>query len=327
MFGRNKEEVGSFGQIGSQEKEWRLIERVVMANTEELKKQRRWGIFFKILTFTYLFVIFSYFWLSSSGQHEIGATGGHTAVVDVEGVIAAGEMAGADSVITSLRSALEHPDTKAVVLRINSPGGSPVQSSYVYNEINRLRDLYKEIPVYAVIVDTGASGAYYIASAAQDIYANGASVVGSIGVTAAGFGFQGLLEKVGVERREFTSGEHKAFLDPFSEVDPEEQRLFESLLNDVHQQFINDVKAGRGDRLKDDPKLFSGLFWTGNQALELGLIDGLKSTSELARELGYPKTVDFSYRLSPFEQFAKNLGVSIAETAAKIGTSHSFKLE
>ena len=327
MFGRNKEDIGSLTQAGSQDKEWRLIERVVMANTEELKRQRRWGIFFKVLTFTYLFGIFAFFWVSSTGQYDIGATGGHTAVIGVEGVIAAGEMAGADSVISSLRNALEHPDTKAVVLRINSPGGSPVQSSYIYNEINRLRDLYEAIPIYSVIVDTGASGAYYIASATQEIYANGSSVVGSIGVTAAGFGFKGLIEKVGIERREFTSGEHKAFLDPFSEVDPEEQELFEVLLNDVHQQFITDVKAGRGDRLKEDPKLFSGLFWTGNQALELGLIDGLKSTSELARELGYPEIVDFSYRLSPLEQFAKSLGVSIAQTVVNMSASRGFELK
>jgi protease-4 len=264
--------------------------------------------------------------MSFQSQYEVGPTDGHTAVIDVTGIIAQGQLAGADSVITSLRRALEHSDTKAVVLRINSPGGSPVQSSYIYNEINRLRELHKEIPIYSVIVDSGASGAYYIASATQEIFANGASLVGSIGVTAAGFGYQELLEKVGVERRQFTSGEHKAFLDPFSEVDPEEKVLFETLLNDVHEQFIEDVRKGRGDKLADNDKLFSGLFWTGRQAVELGLVDGLKSTSELARELGYPVTIDFTNRPTPFEQFARNLGVSITETALKLGVGQEFQL-
>jgi len=326
MFGSNSKNTDSLVSADNPEKEWKLIERVVMANTDELKRHRRWGIFFKILTFIYLFAIFAFFMMNRSTSYEVSATGGHTAVIDIQGVIADGEQAGADGVVSSLRRALEHPDTKAVVLRINSPGGSPVQSAYIYNEILRLRELNKEIPIYSVIVDSGASGAYYIASASQEIYANGASIVGSIGVTAAGFGYQDLLEKIGVERRQFTSGEHKAFLDPFSDVVPEEKQIFESLLNDVHQQFIRDVKSGRGDRLKEDPKLFSGLFWTGSQALELGLIDGLKSTSELSRELGYPKIVDFTYRPTPFEQFAKNLGVSIAETFLKMGVNQRFEL-
>lgn len=327
MFGRNNQDGSSTSAVGSSEKEWRLIEKVVMANTEELKKHRRWGIFFKLLTFTYLFVLVLYFWSSTSGQNEMGSTGGHTAVIDVSGVIAAGQSAGADSIVGSLRDALKHQDTKAVILRINSPGGSPVQSSYIYNEINRLRALHEDISIYSVIVDSGASGAYYIASATEEIYANGASIVGSIGVTAAGFGYQDLIEKIGVERRQFTSGEHKAFLDPFSDVVPEEKAIFETLLDDVHQQFIKDVKAGRGDRLTQDPKLFSGLFWTGSQALELGLVDGLKSTSELARELGYPKIIDFTYRPSPFEQFTRNLGISMAETFMSIGENQTWELK
>lgn len=326
MFGKKEKPIDSFGSHGNPEKEWRLIERVVLANTAELRKSRRWGIFFKFLTFVYLFGIFGYFAINSPSQGIKASTGGHTAVVDVTGVIADGEKAGADLVIGSLRDAVKHPDTKAVILRINSPGGSPVQSSYIYDEIQRQRELHSDIPIYAVISDTGASGAYYIASAAQDIYANGASVVGSIGVTAAGFGFQELIDKVGVERRQFTSGEHKAFLDPFVVVDPEEKALFEALLADVHQQFIDDVKAGRGGRLKETPDMFSGLFWTGNQALELGLIDGLKSTSQLARELGFPDLVDFTYRPSPLDEFAKSLGVSIAQTFIKMNAKLGFEL-
>lgn len=308
-------------------KEWRLIERVVMANTNELKRSRRWGIFFKILTFVYLFGLLIWFISSSNLTNLEKATGGHTAVIDVQGVISDGKMAGADAVIGSLRAALKHNDTKAVILRINSPGGSPVQSSYIFNEIMRLRAEYPKIPIYSVISDTGASGAYYIAAATQEIYANGASIVGSIGVTSAQFGFQELLAKVGIERRQFTSGEHKAFLDPFSELKPEEQAIFETLLNDVHQQFIEDVKLGRGDRLKADDKTFSGLFWTGRQALEMGLVDGLKSTSELAREVGFERIVDFTFRPSALESFASSLGVSLAETLVKITSSNELRLQ
>jgi protease-4 len=308
-------------------KEWRLIERVVMANTVELKRSRRWGIFFKLLTFVYLFGFMVLLFNNSNSAGIDRSTGGHTAVIDVQGVIADGQVAGADSVITSLRAALKHADTKAVILRINSPGGSPVQSSYIYNEITRLRALNPNIPIYSVISDSGASGAYYIAAATQEIYANGASLVGSIGVTAAQFGYQELLDKVGVERRQFTSGEHKAFLDPFSELKPEEKKLFEALLSDVHQQFIDDVKAGRGERLKENSKTFSGLFWTGRQALEMGLIDGLKSTSELARDIGSEQIVDFTYRPSALESFAQSLGVSIAKSIFTMSTTDQIELK
>ena len=307
-------------------KEWKLIERVVMANTDELKRSRRWGIFFKILTFVYLFGLLFLFLDASNAGKEATATGGHTAVIDVQGVIADGKPAGADAVVSSLRAALKNEDTKVVILRINSPGGSPVQSSYIYNEIKRLRDLHPEVPIHSVISDSGASGAYYIAAATENIYANGASIVGSIGVTSAQFGFQELLDKLGVERRQFTSGEHKAFLDPFVELKEEEKALFETLLNDVHQQFIDDVKAGRGDRLKPTDKTFSGLFWTGRQALEMGLVDGLKSTSELARELGYEQIVDYTYRPSPLQSFADSLGVSIAKALLSLSSEQGFSL-
>ena len=326
MFGYKSKSSDALGPVEATNKEWRLIERVVMANTLELRRGRRWGIFFKLLTFSYLLAIVIFFMISNSGPTTLGKTGGHTAVINIEGMIASGELAGADAVIGSLTEALQHPDTQAVILRINSPGGSPVQSAYIFNEILRQRALNDEIPIYSVIVDSGASGAYYIAAATQEIYANGASIVGSIGVTAAGFGYQELMDKVGIERRQFTSGDHKAFLDPFAAVNPDEQALFESLLNDVHQQFIRDVKLGRGDRLMESPELFSGLFWTGSQALELGLIDGLKSTAELARELGYPQTVDFTLHPSPLEAFARNLGVSLAQGLVKFGVSQGVTL-
>jgi protease-4 len=326
MFGYGSNNSDALEPIEGDKKEWRLIERVVMANTIELRRSRRWGIFFKLLTFIYVLAILMFYFTNAAGSSSIGSTGGHVAVIDIEGVIGSGELAGADAVIGSLSAALQHPDTKAVILRINSPGGSPVQSAYIYNEIQRQRALNAQVPIYSVIVDSGASGAYYIAAATQEIYASGASIVGSIGVTAAGFGYQELMDKVGIERRQFTSGDHKAFLDPFAVVNPDERALFETLLNDVHQQFIRDVKLGRGDRLIDSPKMFSGLFWTGSQALELGLIDGLKSTAELARELGYTQTVDFSLRPSPLEAFARNLGVSLAQALVKLGVSQGVTL-
>jgi protease-4 len=328
MFGKKPNQDTPEDAWAGDRKEWQLIEKVVMANTSELKKQRRWGIAFKLLTFVYLFALLWLFISNSNlGSLIPEATGGHTAIVEVRGMIAEGEPANADAIVTGLRNALSHGDTRAVIIRINSGGGSPVQSSYVYNEIQRLRQLNPDIPIHVVIADTGASGAYYIASAAENIYANGSSLVGSIGVTAASFGFEELIGKLGIERRSFASGEHKTFLDPYQAVDPEERRLFETLLDNVHQQFIADVKAGRGDRLvTDNDKLFSGLVWTGSQALELGLIDDLKSTSELARDLGYPKTIDFSLRPSSLEQFARNLGIGMAETLVRMGVTESIQL-
>ena len=218
-----------------------------------------------------------------------------------------------------MREAFKDPKTKAVVLRINSPGGSPVQSGYIYDEIRRLRAEHPAIKLYAVISDLGASGAYYIASAADQIYADKASLVGSIGVTAAGYGFVGTMEKLGVERRTYTAGEHKAFLDPFQPQKPEETAFWQGVLETTHKQFIASVKQGRGERLKDKehPELFSGLIWSGEQALALGLVDGLGSAGYVAREVvGEKELVDFTVEESPFDRFSKRLGASVAERLA-----------
>lgn len=235
----------------------------------------------------------------------------------MRGIIADQQEASADNLITSLRKAFEDDNTRGVILRINSPGGSPVQSGYVYDEIKRLRALNPDKKLYAVITDLGASGAYYIAAAADEIYADKASLVGSIGVTAAGFGFVDTLEKLGVERRTYTAGEHKAFLDPFQPEKPEERAFWQDVLQTTHQQFIAQVKAGRGDRLKDDPDMFSGLVWSGEQAVDLGLVDGLSSTSAVARDIiGVEEVVDFTHRESPFQRFSRQLGTSIGNTLA-----------
>ncbi|WP_022962401.1 signal peptide peptidase SppA [Halopseudomonas pelagia] len=298
-------------------KAWELLEKGLLASVQEQRRSRRWGIFFKTLTFVYLFGAIMLFSPFSSLDRASSASKPHTAVIELRGIIADQQEASADNLVTSLRSAFEDDKTRGVILRINSPGGSPVQSGYVYDEIKRLRALYPDKKVYAVITDLGASGAYYIAAAADEIYADKASLVGSIGVTAAGFGFVDTLEKLGVERRTYTAGEHKAFLDPFQPEKPEERAFWQDVLQTTHQQFIAQVKAGRGDRLKEHPDMFSGLVWSGEQAVELGLVDGLASTSAVARDIiGVEELVDFTHRESPFQRFSRQLGTSIGNTLA-----------
>ncbi|MCA0912073.1 S49 family peptidase [Marinobacter nauticus] len=297
-------------------RDWRLIEKLVMSLQAEQRRSRRWGIFFKLLTFGYLFALL--FMIRAPFGEGVGAAvGAHTALVEVNGPIAADELASADNLVGALRSAFEAENSKAVVLRINSPGGSPVQSGYVYDEIKRLREEYPDKKIYAVISDIGASGAYYIAAAADEIYANRASLVGSIGVVAGGFGFTEAMEKIGVDRRLYTAGDNKAFLDPFSPEQEEEVAFWQGVLENTHKQFIEAVRQGRGDRLADDPRLFSGLVWSGEQAVELGLVDGLGSSSWVARQLvGEEELVDYSRSRSPFQEFVDQLGVAVGEGVA-----------
>ncbi|WP_309043145.1 S49 family peptidase [Marinobacter sediminicola] len=297
-------------------RDWKLIEKLVMSLQSEQRRSRRWGIFFKFLTFAYLFALLAIVWSPLGGSLE-ATTGEHTAVVEISGPISADEIASADNIVGSLRSAFEQENAVAVILRINSPGGSPVQSGYIYDEIKRLRGEHPEKKIYAVISDIGASGAYYIAAAADEIYANRASLVGSIGVVAGGFGFTGAMDKLGVERRLYTSGDNKAFLDPFSPEQEGEVAFWQSVLENTHQQFIEAVKKGRGDRLADDERLFSGLVWSGEQALELGLIDGLGSTSYVARQIvGQEDLVDYSRRKGALRDLVDQLGVSFGQGIA-----------
>ncbi|KGU86981.1 S49 family peptidase [Pseudomonas mediterranea] len=301
------------------DKSWKLLEKTLLAGVEEQRRARRWGIFFKCLVFIYLFVGLGVIIQAIDMKKNPGTGSAYTAVIDIEGMIADKEAASADNIIGSLRAAFEDSKVKGVVLRINSPGGSPVQAGYVYDEIVRLRAAHPDIKVYAVIADLGASGAYYIASAADQVYADKASLVGSIGVTAAGYGFVETLDKLGIERRVYTAGEHKSFLDPFQPQKPEEIAFWQGVLDTTHKQFIASVKKGRGDRLKDKdhPELFSGLVWSGEQALSLGLIDGLGSASSVARDvIGEKELVDFTVEESPLDRFSKKLGASIAERLA-----------
>ncbi|MFC6673816.1 S49 family peptidase [Marinobacterium aestuariivivens] len=297
-------------------REWRLIEKLLMGLHAEQRRSRRWGIFFKLLTFLYLFALLGIFLVGKDLGQEVVAKE-HTALINVRGPIADGEEASADRLVGALRDAFKERKSHAVILRINSPGGSPVQAGYVYDEIKRLRGLHPDKKVYAVISDIGASGAYYIAAAADEIYADKASLVGSIGVTSAGFGFVELMDKVGVERRALASGEHKTFLDPFSPLKESEKAFWQGVLGTTHQQFIDQVKAGRGERLKDDDRLFSGLVWSGEQALELGLVDGLMSSSAVARDIvGFEELVEYGPKPSPLDQLIDRLGVSFAGALA-----------
>ena len=287
-----------------------LINRLAFAAVNEQKRARRWGIFFKLLTFAYITAIL-YIYTPDADIDMVGAEK-HTALVELKGIIAPGKDASADNVVSGLREAFKNENTAGVILRINSPGGSPVQSGYINDEIRRLRKEYPDKPFYAVISDICASGGYYVASAADKIYADKASIVGSIGVRMDGFGFVDAIDKLGIERRLLTAGEHKGFLDPFQPVKDEDVEQVKKLLDDIHRQFIAVVKQGRGDRIKDDPLLFSGFVWTGEQAIDLGLIDELGSSSYVAREvIGAEDIVDYTPSEDWLEKFSKHLGAAL----------------
>lgn len=255
------------------------------------------------------------------GRQVVGKHGDkHTALVELKGVIAPDADASADNIVSALRAAFEDKKTAGVILRINSPGGSPVQSGYIYNEILRLRKEYPDIPLYAVISDICASGGYYVASAAEKIYADQASIVGSIGVRMDNFGFVDAMKKLGVERRTLTAGENKALLDPFAPSNPEVNKHLQTLLNDIHSQFIAAVKQGRGDKLKEVKGMFSGLIWTGEQSVEIGLVDELASSSYVAREVLHAEDiVDYTIRPDFFSRFSKAVGVTMANLLIEQG--------
>ncbi len=291
-----------------------IVNRIAQEAVAEQRRARRWGIFFKFFFAAYL-LLFLIIYLPVDWR-EAAITGEkHSALVDIEGVISNDALASADYIVTGLRAAFEDSNTAGVILRINSPGGSPVQAAYVNSEIKRLKGLYPDIPLYAVISDVCASGGYYIAAAADEIYANESSIVGSIGVVMSSFGFVDAMEKLGIERRLLHAGENKGFLDPFSPLKQEEVKHINKLLMDVHQQFITVVKEGRGERLKEDENIFSGLIWTGKQSLELGLVDGMGSASYVAREvIGAEDIVDYTKREDFLDIFAKQIGTAVART-------------
>ena len=303
---------------GNWEKE--LVEKLATDALRERRRARRWGIFFKLLTFAYLVAVFYVLIPDDWSSKGMGKEERHTAVVDLEGLIAVGEKASADNVVTGLREAFEDEKTEGVVLRINTPGGSPVQSSYIHKEILRLREKYPDIPLYAVVSDICASGGYFVAAAADRIYVNESSVIGSIGVLINGFGFVDAMDEFGVERRLMTAGKHKGILDPFSPMTEFDRAHTSELLSSLHETFIAAVKDGRGDRLKgDDEELFSGLFWNGSDGIALGLADEIGSTSYVAREvIGAEETVDFTSKEDPFERLARRFGAAAGAAFARV---------
>ncbi|MDH5184829.1 MAG: S49 family peptidase [Gammaproteobacteria bacterium] len=317
----------------SQEQDSQILAELVKNYMAGEGKRRKWDLAFRLLKYvvviSVLFVVFS----SGDTQHSMDIPrSAHVALVDIEGPIASNENASADNIIGALRTAMEAKHSLAVIMRINSPGGSPVQAGYVYDEIKRLRGLYPEKKIYAVITDMGASAAYYIAAAADEIYADQASIVGSIGVTMgsfspASFGFTEAMEKMGIERRLITSGESKALLDPFSPLKEADAKHYKQLMSDVHQQFITRVMEGRGKRLKLNKQLFSGLFWTGERSIEFGLIDGLGSSAYVARELiGNDKLFDYTQRPGVFEKFSEQFGSGVAQALMRASTDGSLTL-
>jgi protease-4 len=291
-----------------------VIEKLATEALKEQRRSRRWGIFFKLLTFAYLGVLLVMF-LQWRFDSERLAAGKHTALVEINGVIDAKGNASADQVNAALQSAFKDKNTQGVILRVNSPGGSPVQAGIIYDEIMRLRAKYPDIPMYAVVEDICASGGYYVASAAERIYVDKASLVGSIGVLMDQFGFVETLDKLGVERRVLTAGENKAFLDPFSPLQPAHVEHAKSLLADIHRQFIEVVRKGRGDRLKETPELFSGFLWTGARSVELGLSDALGSVDYVAREvIKAEDIVEYTRRENIAERLARRFGATLAES-------------
>lgn len=290
------------------------LERIALAAINEQRAARRWRIFFRF-AFLAVLVLIAWSVLDFSGA-RVESEGRHTALVSLDGEIASDTNANAEDINNALDSAFDDDGTAGVILHIDSPGGSPVQASIINDEIQRLRKKYPAIPLYVVVGDMCASGGYYVAAAADKIYVNKASIVGSIGVLMDGFGFTGLMDKLGIQRRLHTAGENKGFYDPFSPETPEMDAHAQEMLGQIHQQFIDAVKAGRGKRLHESPDIFSGLFWTGEKSVELGLADGFGDTDYVAREvIKAPDIVDYTVKQSLTDRVAKRFGAAVGSAA------------
>lgn len=305
--------------------ERQVLEKLMLSSVLEQRRARYWGIFFKSLAFIYLFILLFY-GLGWIGGSDMSIAGKHTALVELRGVISPDSVSSADNINAGLQHAFKDEKTRGVILRINSPGGSPVQAGYINDEIRRLRAEYPDIPLYAVVEDICASGGYYVAAAADKIYVDKASVIGSIGVLMNGFGFTGAMEKLGVDRRLITAGKNKGFLDPFSPPNPEQEEHAREILSDVHQQFIQVVQQGRGKRLKETPEIFSGIVWTGQKSIDLGLADAIGSAEYVAREIIKAEhIVDYTTREGFAERFARRFGAVMADTVISAGNSWGLR--
>lgn len=304
--------------------ERKTLEKVALAAVDEQRRARRWSIFFKLLGFAYLVTLLVLLvdWESINPEKKAGR---HTALIELRGVIQAKGDANADDIIGALQAAFDDKGTAGIVLRINSPGGSPVQAGMITDEIRRLRAKHASMPVYAVVEDVCASGGYYVASAADKIFVDKASIVGSIGVLMDGFGFTGSMDKLGVERRLLTAGSNKGFLDPFSPQNEAHKAHAQSMLDDIHRQFIEVVRQGRGQRLQETPEMFSGLMWTGAKSIELGLTDDFGTLESVARDVIKAEDIrDYTRKPNFAERFARRFGTDMAESLA--GTLTGFKL-
>jgi len=301
-----------------------LISKLAFDALVEQRRRRRWGIFFKLLTFAYVTFVLVLM-VDWSGRGDFTGGKKYTAVVELNGIIAPGTDASADNVILGLQAAFKEKSTQGVILRINSPGGSPVQAQTIYDEMRRLRKKYPDIPLYAVVDDICASGGYFVAAAADRIYVGKASIVGSIGVLMNGFGFTGLMDKLGVERRLITAGENKGMLDPFSPLREKDKEYINVLMKDIHQQFISAVREGRGKRLKETPDMFSGLIWTGEKSVELGLADDYGSLDSVAREvIKAEDMVDYTKKEGFAEKVARRFGAAMASSLAEFALRNYF---
>lgn len=291
------------------------LHQLLQAQITEQRRARRWKIFLRLCWLVLIAVVIWSSMQRTSLNNDVSAP--HTASIEIKGVIGAGDETKAEDVIDALREAFEDTGAQAVVLHINSPGGSPVQAGIINDEIRRLKHEHRK-PVYAVVQESCASAAYYIAVAADRIYVDKASIVGSIGVLMDGFGFTSLMDKLGIERRLLTAGENKGLLDPFSPLNKAQRAYAQTMLDQIHQQFITVVREGRGDRLRETPEMFSGLFWTGEQAIQLGLADELASLDKVAREVvKAPRIIDYTRHENVAERLAKRFGVAIGEGAVK----------
>jgi protease-4 len=295
-----------------------MIERVLLAHVAEQRRARRWGIFWRALTFFVVLMAVSVSLFSGGRSPGTPPTTPHTALVDLVGVIAPKSDASAAVINESLRLAFETKSARGIILRINSPGGSPVQSAMVFDEIRRLRALHQDKPLIAVVEDVAASGGYYVAAAADAIYVNKASLLGSIGVRMDSFGFTEAIKKLGVERRVLTAGENKAMLDPFLPVDPKQKAAVQSMLTEVHDQFVTAVRQGRGDRLGSSPELFTGMVWTGAKSVELGLADAFGTVDSVAREvIKADDVIDYTLQPNLFERLSRRFGAAMGETLGR----------
>jgi protease-4 len=294
------------------------LEKLVFATVQERRRARRWSIFFKLSFLTVALLALWAYYDFNFGSGDTENLGRHTALIEINGEIEAEGSGAADTVIPSLNKAFSDPGSAAVVLRIDSPGGSPVQAGIIVDEIQRLKRGYPDKPLYVVVDEICASGGYYIAAAADRIYVNKASIVGSVGVLMDSFGFTGTMEKLGIERRLLTAGENKGFLDPFSPQSEKHREHAQAMLNEIHQQFISVVRAGRGKRLKETPETFSGLYWTGARAVEMGLADAFGTVDTVARDIVKAEDiVDYTAHEGLPERVLKKFGAAVGESAVK----------